>query len=99
MAAGSGGTALVQGAAWVAPFPEGGSSPACPRAAHRDQEDLHALVLSVHGCDADALLTGLVDLHLGPQLGVEDQPQAALGPHHCNQQGRQPWSPKHHPWL
>lgn len=56
-----------------------------PGAAHRDQEDLHALVLSVHGRDSDALLAGLVHLHLGPQLGVEDQSQAALGPHHCNQ--------------
>lgn len=49
---------------------------------YRYEEDLDPLVLSVHGCDADALLAGFVRLHLGPQLGVEDQTQTALGPHH-----------------
>lgn len=72
-------------------------SPACLGAAHRDQEDLHALVLGIHGCDANALLTGLVNLHLSPQLGVEDQPQATLGPHHCNQQGHSALVPTRRP--
>ena len=49
---------------------------------YRYEEDLQALVLRVHGCDTEALLSGLLCLHLGPQLGVQDEAQAALGPHH-----------------
>lgn len=49
---------------------------------YRYEEDLDALVLSVHGCDTNALLTGFVHLHLRPELRVEDQPQTALRAHH-----------------
>lgn len=83
----------VQGqASWLpAPAPRGCAGPGCDEQLHTAgpcpwnllrSRNLHALVLSVHGCDAYALLTGLVDLHLCPKLGVEDQSQAALGPHH-----------------
>lgn len=53
------------------------------RAAYRYEEDLHSLVLCVHGSNAHALLTGLVHLHLRPQLSVQNQPQTSLGAHHC----------------
>lgn len=49
---------------------------------YRYEEDFDPLVFSVHGGDADAFLTGFIDLHLGPQLRVEDQTQAALGSHY-----------------
>lgn len=48
-------------------------------AAHRDQEDLHALVLSVHGRDADTATLALSSHIWAHSLGVEDQSQAALG--------------------
>lgn len=37
---------------------------------HWYKKNFNALVLCIHGGDPDTLLTGFIDLHLGPELGI-----------------------------
>ena len=48
-----------------------------------DEKDSDGLI-NVGGGDADGFSAGSLHVHAGPDLGIEDDAQTTLCPHHCN---------------